>query len=335
MAEPSFYDILGVDDKASHEEIKKAYRKLSLKHHPDRNNNSPESVKNFQTIGEAWETLGDSSKRKQYDMTRRFGGDFPIPGMFTSSTMNQNVFPGMDMDDVFAQMFGGFPGEMHFATMHPFPGAPMAPGFSGKGGPSVRIFRGGHPMEPEFDFSGKGSTKPTAITKKITVDMASVVTGDKIPLEYERWVLEEGVKRTETVKIYVDIPPGIDNNEIIIKENEGNILHDRCIGDVKIIVQIENESAFERNGLDLLWKKDITLKDALCGFSFELKHLNGKSYSIRNSSGTIISPGYTKVIPGMGIKRDNHCGKLIILFNISFPNSLDKDVIEKLQEILD
>ena len=132
MAEPSFYDILGVNEKSSHDEIKKAFRKLSLKHHPDRNNNSPESVKNFQTIGEAWETLGDSSKRKQYDMTRRFGGDFPIPGMFATN-MNQSGFPGMNMDDVFAQMFGGIPPEMHFTGASPFPGMQMPPGFGGPG----------------------------------------------------------------------------------------------------------------------------------------------------------------------------------------------------------
>lgn len=333
MAEPSFYDILGVDEKSSHDEIKKAFRKLSLKHHPDRNNNSPESVKNFQTIGEAWETLGDSSKRKHYDMTRRLGGEFPIPGMFTTN-MNQSGFPGMNMDDVFAQMFGGIPPEMHFTGASPFPGMQMPPGFGGPGGPSIRVFRGGVEVEPNFDFSGKGSTKPTAITKKLTIDMSSVINGDKVPLEFDRWVLEHGVKRIETVKIYVDIPSGVDNNEIIVVENAGNILHDKCIGDVKVIIHIENESLFERNGLDLLWKKEISLKDALCGFSFELNHLNGKSYAIRNSSGTIISPGYTKSIPGLGIKRDGHSGKLLILFNIIFPRSLEKDVIEKLKDIL-
>jgi DnaJ family protein B protein 4 len=333
MAEPSFYDILGVGEKSSHDEIKKAFRKLSLKHHPDRNNNSPESVKNFQTIGEAWETLGDSSKRKQYDMTRRLGGDFPIPGMFTTN-MNQPGFPGMNMDDVFAQMFGGISPDMHFTNAPHFPGMQMPPGFGGPGGPSIRVFRGGVEVEPNFDFSGKGSTKPTAITKKITIDMSSVINGDKVPLEFDRWVLEQGVKRIETVKIYVDIPSGVDNNEIIVIEDAGNVLHDRCIGDVKVIITIENESLFERSGLDLIWKKEISLKDALCGFSFELTHLNGKSYAIRNSSGTIISPGYTKSIPGMGIKRDNHCGKLIILFSISFPKTLDKECIEKLSMLL-
>ena len=334
MSEPSFYDILGVNEKSSHDEIKKAFRKLSLKHHPDRNNNSPESVKNFQTIGEAWETLGDASKRKQYDMSRRFGDAFPIPGMFSSASMNQSGFPGMNMDEVFAQMFGGMPHDMHFTSVPPFGGMQMPPGFGGPCGPSIRVFRGGVEVEPDFDFSRKGSTKPTAITKKITIDMSSVVEGDKVPLEFERWVLEEGVKRMETVKIYVDIPAGVDNNEIIVVENAGNVLHDRCIGDVKVIITIENESLFDRNGLDLIWKKEISLKDALCGFSFELKHLNGKSYAIRNTSGTIISPGYTKTIPGMGIKRGNHCGKLIILFTINFPKMLDKEAIEKLSEIL-
>jgi DnaJ-class molecular chaperone len=326
MSEPSFYDILGVDQKASLDEIKKSYRKLSLKHHPDRNQNSPESVKNFQTIGEAWETLGDPVKRHEYDLSRLMGGRFPMSG--------QSGFQSMNIDEVFAQMFGGMPGEMKFSNVHPFPGMQMPPGFGGNGGPNIRVFTGGMSMEPQFDFSMKGSTKPTAITKKITIDMSSVMGGDNIPLEFERWVLEEGVKRVETVKIYVRIPEGIDNNEIIVIENSGNVLHDKCIGDVKVIVNIENDSTFERNGLDLIWKKDISLKEALCGFSFDLKHLNGKSYRINNANGNIISPGYTKIIPGMGIKRQGHSGKLCILFNIVFPDSLDSNVVKQLSEIL-
>jgi DnaJ-class molecular chaperone len=66
----NFYNILGVGEKATEEEIKKAYRKLSLQYHPDRNNNDPASVQKFQKIGEAYETLSDKEKRREYDMTR-------------------------------------------------------------------------------------------------------------------------------------------------------------------------------------------------------------------------------------------------------------------------
>ena len=161
-----------------------------------------------------------------------------------------------------------------------------------------------------------------------------VLTGDKVPLEYERWVLEGGIKKTETVKIYVDIPHGVDNNEIIIIPNEGHVLHDRCIGDIKVIVNVENDSIFERQGLDLIMNKTITLKECLCGFTFELKHLNGKIYTMTNQLGNVISPGHTKTLPGMGIPRGDKIGKMIIIFGVEFPNKIDEDIGQKIAELL-
>jgi len=160
------------------------------------------------------------------------------------------------------------------------------------------------------------------------------LTGGKIPVDYERWVLEGGVKRTETTKIYVDIIQGIDNNETIVVKDVGNIIHDNCIGDLKVIIQVRNDSEYIRNGLDLMVDKKISLKDALCGFSFELKYLNGKTYTITNQEGSIVVPEYTKLIPNMGIPRGDTKGHLIIRFHIEFPKSLTSDVIQKLKDLL-
>jgi len=86
--------------------------------------------------------------------------------------------------------------------------------------------------------------------------------------------------------------------------------------------------------LNLIYTKKISLKDALCGFSFVLHYVDGKQYTINNSSGKIINPGFKKQINNMGMKRDNQKGNLIIDFKIEFPNSLTSKQISSLKEIL-
>ena len=164
--------------------------------------------------------------------------------------------------------------------------------------------------------------------------MITSIMGDKYPLEYERWTLEDGVKKSETVKIYVDIPMGIDTNEIIIVRDAGNVIHDKCKGDVKIIVTVENDSIFKRQGMDLLMDKKLTLKESLCGFTFEVKHLNGRTYTLTTPAGNVIQPGHTKTISDLGVMRDGRVGRLIVKFVVEYPNKLDESVVDKLKELL-
>ena len=87
-------------------------------------------------------------------------------------------------------------------------------------------------------------------------------------------------------------------------------------------------------GIDLIMNKNISLKDALCGFSFELKYINGKVYTLNNNSGSIIPPEYIKTIPNMGLTRDGHTGNLLIHFHVEFPEKLSEQQIKSLKEIL-
>ena len=134
--------------------------------------------------------------------------------------------------------------------------------------------------------------------------------------------------------MYIDIPQGIDDGEILIIREKGNIV-DNVKGDVKIFIKIDNDTEFKRSGLDLFYEKTILLKDALCGFSFLLEHLDGKTYTITNTStvGHVICQNYNKIIPNMGLMRDGHLGNLIISFNIKFPEQLSESVLEELRKI--
>jgi DnaJ family protein A protein 2 len=175
--------------------------------------------------------------------------------------------------------------------------------------------------------------KPTPIIQNVTIPIDKILTGTTIPLDIERWLIQDGNKVFEKETIYVTIPKGIDDGEIVVLRDKGNILREDCKGDVKLFIKIDNDTEFKRSGLDLLLDKTITVKEALCGFSFELKYITGKTYTINNASGNIISHGYRKIVPNMGFTREQHTGNLIILFNVKFPEKLSDDVLEQLRKI--
>jgi DnaJ family protein A protein 2 len=176
--------------------------------------------------------------------------------------------------------------------------------------------------------------KPSPIIKTININITQILTNNSIPIEIERWIIENENKVFENETIYVDIPQGIDENEIIILRDKGNIVNENCKGDIKIFVKIVNETEFSRSGLDLLLEKTISLKDALCGFNFEINYINGKSYTLNNSSGNIITPEYRKIVKNMGLKRGENTGNLIIIFHVKFPETLTEEQMLKLKDIL-
>ncbi len=315
----NLYNILGVDEKATRDEIKKAYRGLQMKWHPDKNQGSEESKKMSEKINGAYEVLGDDDKRVEYDNSRN--------NPFTR--MNSQGGGGMEvpMDDIFNMFFGGgipgmnmFPGMGGMGGMGGFPGMPP--------GAKIHVFNGG-PMGFQQAIS-----KPVPIMTTININIAQVLTGASIPLDIERWIMENGIKVHEKETIYVTVPQGIDDNELIILRDKGNVLNENLKGDVKIFVKISNESGFKRSGLDLILEKNISLKESLCGFTFEINYINGKSYTLNNNKGNIIPPEYKKIYPGMGLTRGEHKGNMIIHFHIQFPEKLSEEQISKLNEAL-
>jgi DnaJ-class molecular chaperone len=323
----SFYDILEVERSASQEEIKKAYRKLSLKHHPDKNGGVDNEM--FQKINEAYETLSEPSKREMYDfMGTGMGMGTMDSGTGTGSGSGMNPFMQSGIDEIF-QLFAHMAGQ----------------GEVGHGpGPGIRIF---HMNGNQGQCHGQGQgfsptfamhTKPTPIIKTIQITLQQAYSGASIPVELDVWRVERGIKHFEKENIYITIPQGVDDNDVIIERERGNMIHEGFRGDVKIFIQIVNETEFERKGLDLILHKKISLKEALCGFSFVFTHLNNKSYTIGSKfpNNFIVSPNYQKVILSMGLKKAGAgvTGNLIIEFQIEFPKELSQEQIESLINIL-
>jgi DnaJ-class molecular chaperone len=299
----NFYNILGVSENSTKDEIKKAYRSLQMKYHPDKNPGNQEAHDMTQKINEAYETLGDEQKKQEYDMMRN--NPFFSHGPHTHG---QEI----PLNDIFNMMFGSNPFGM--------PGMPP--------GGKIHIFHGG-PMNMH-----QAMNKPIPIMKSLQITMEQVFNGASLPLEIERWILQNGSKIIEKETIYVDVPQGIDENEILILRDKGNIISDTCKGDIKITISIQNNTTFKRTGLDLILDKTISLKEALCGFSFELNYINGKSYTLNNNKGSIVPPDYKKIYSGMGLKRGEHKGNMIINFHVEFPSVLTTEQIDQLSAIL-
>lgn len=329
-----YYAVLNVPEKASADEIKKAYRRLSMIHHPDKNQgNLDTSTLKFQEISAAYEILGDVQKRKMYDLER----NNPIFHMLHHGTNrnynNEHDTPyddneGQGVGDLLSQLFSNFN-----SASGPSPGT--------KSGVQSFFANMNSPMSMSQSFPKENRKererereRPSPLAVTLTVSYEDMFTGALIPVEIERWLLENGEKKYETEILYVTVPKGVDENEIIVIENKGNVLGDTCRGDVKVFIKLDNAACpeFNRHGIDLVLEKPIGLKDALCGFSFVVKHLNGTNYTITNV-GRIISPGYLKKIPNLGIRRDEHTGCLVILFKIQFPETLDDAAVASLKEI--
>ena len=220
------------------------------------------------------------------------------------------------LNDIFNMMFGS----------NPFGIPGMPPGMPP--GAKIHIFHGG-PMNFQQAMS-----KPIPIMKSLQITMEQVFNGASLPLEIERWILQSGSKIFEKETIYVDIPQGIDENEMLIIRDKGNVISEAYKGDIKISILVQNNTAFKRSGLDLILDKTISLKESLCGFSFELNYINGKSYTLNNNKGSIVPPDYKKIYPDMGLKRGDHKGNMIINFHVDFPTNLTLEQIDKLIEIL-
>jgi len=361
--EEDFYKILEINRDASYEEIKKSYRKLSMIHHPDKNENSEESNIKFKQLATAYETLSDSDKRKMYDM----GVRNDIRGMSFDNFDNINALDifnlifGLSQQSQNSQQnnknnnndFGFNPGFSSFVRMGgggmgmpmSVGGMPMSMGGMpmSMGGIGMPMGMGIHIISPEnvssgFNFQYQHSQPSPniardnyyeVIKKNIYITLETAYNGN------ENYVIEEKpetqqhehkqMNKSECIKVC--IPPGVNDKEVLIVSTS-----------VHVIVNIEEHDTFKRAGdagLDLVIEKEISLKESLCGIEFTIKHLNNKTYHLQHKDGTIIKNGVSKTIQNLGMmNKKRQVGNLMIIFKIVYPDKLSKEQIEKLSEIL-
>jgi DnaJ family protein A protein 2 len=362
--EEDYYKILEITRDASSEDIKKAYRKLSMIHHPDKNCNSEESTIKFKLLASAYETLGNPDKKKLYDMGIRGGngspfGDFENVNPFDIFNM---IFSSMGAPQQQQHIHGFPPPSFIRGGMGPIQIGSMGPMGMGLGGMGIHIINssgGGGPMHqmhnhPHFHFlhqqqqqqqqqqqpqffyetmqqqpmSSMPSQSREPITKNVNITLENAYFG----IEHLSVNLSEF---HNDATITVCIPPGINDKEVLILSNVTSTTSSFHFSQINIIVNIEQHSIFKRNDIDLILEKEISLKDSLCGLEFTIKHINNKSFHLQHKDGTIIKHNTTKTIPGLGMMDKNkQCGNLIIVFKIVYPDKLTREQIDALSTVL-
>jgi len=333
---PNHYETLGVSKDASEKEIKQAFRAMSMKFHPDKvKSKTPEEQeeanKKMQEINSANDVLSDKQQREMYDMEMNGGGGHPFgPGgpfgqggpFGPGGPFGQGgpFGPGGPFGQPFGQemRFSSGPGGVNIFEM-----------LFGQGGPNVEI----HGM-PGMFFQ-RHIQKPPPIVKDIQITLKQAFTGTPVQVAFERWVQEGDSKTNESDIISINIPQGIDSGETIIMQDKGNVINagdNKIRGDVHLSITVSNETEFVRNGINLCYKKTITLKEALCGFKFKMDYINGNQISLNVN--VILFTGAKQIIKNLGMVREGNTGDLILEFDVKFPESLTPEQKEALTNIL-
>ncbi|KAJ3292061.1 Type I HSP40 co-chaperone [Borealophlyctis nickersoniae] len=347
-----YYDLLEVQANATEAELKKAYRKLALKYHPDKN---PDAGDKFKDISHAYEVLSDPQKREIYD---RYGEE---------GLQNDGRGDGMSPEDLFSHLFGGgmfggmgggrsrqsgprrgkdmahalkvsledlYRGKVSKLALSKQVICPKCEGKGGKegavkscqgcGGRGVKIImRQIGPMIQQMqqtcsDCNGEGEV----IREK---DRCKQCHGKKV--NQERKILE------------VHIDKGMQDGQKITFSGEGDQQPGVIPGDIIIVVEEKEHPRFKRKGNDLYYEAEIDLLTALAGGQFSIQHLDDRMLLVTILPGEVIKPGEMKAILNEGMpiyKRPFDKGNLYVKFEIKFPppNWADNSKLALLEQVL-
>ena len=359
MSKRDFYEVLGVSKGADEQEIKKAYRKLAMKYHPDRNPDDPEAEEKFKEASMAYEVLSDDQKRSAYD---RMGH-----AAFENGMGGAGGFGGGNFQDIFGDIFGGGRGRSGgFQDM-------FGDIFGGRGGNGGRARRGADlrymldltleeavgGVKKEITFTapapcetcdGKGAKNSEDIVTCSTCGGAGVVRiqqgffavqqtcptchGDgkqiKNPCEDCHGTGVKDKSRT----LEVSIPAGVDNGDRVRLTGEGEAIQGGTSGDLYVEIRVESHAIFTREGADLHMDVPVSFTDAALGREVEVPTLDG-CVNLRIPEGTqshkifrIKGKGVTPV--GNSMKGDLLCR--VVVETPTNLNNQQKDLLRQLQD---
>jgi len=351
VKETEFYDRLEVSPDVKTEDIRKAYKKLAIKYHPDKNPDNPAAVEKFKEISEAYEVLSDEKKREMYD---RYGKDALKEGGFSNA------------EDIFSQFFGG----------------PFSSFFGGGSRGPRKTEDIIHEINVSLEDLYKGKTSKLAVTRNVVcqkctgtgtkpgaasgkcktcegrgirlivkqigpgmIQQMQTVCNDcggkgEIIKEEDQCKECKGKKVVKDKKvIQVPIEPGMRHGQKIAFSGEADEAPGFEPGDIVFVVTEKKHDLFKRNGNDLVMEYNLQLIEALAGFNLTIKHLDDRTLYIQSAKGEIIKQGDIRMIPNEGMpqhKNPFNKGNLYIHFNVEFPKpgSLTDKKLQQLEQIL-
>lgn len=296
-----FYKTLGVSKTVSDAELKKTYRKLARKYHPDSNQGDAKAEAKFKEVSEAYSVLSDKEQRAEYDQIRAMGSGarFQAGGSSSSSAGFEDVFSGFgrgnrqaDFDDIFSM-------------------------FNQQGGGG---FGGGRFGQPSGGFRGFGGpTRGTDVTATTTLDFTTAVKGETISLQSD-----------DGTPFKVKIPAGVSDGQRIRLRGRGRPSPDGGeAGDIVVQVSVKKHPVFEREGLNLRVTVPVTFTEATLGATIEVPTLGGPSVKLKVAPGT--PSGRVLRVKGRGVASKKGTGDLLAVVQVVVPSHLDDKAKEALQ----
>jgi curved DNA-binding protein len=309
-----YYKILGVEKTASAAEIKKAYRKLALKYHPDKNPDNKEAEDKFKQISEAYAVLSDEKKRQEYDTYGSAG--------FQKRYSQEDIFRGFDINDILNQFGGGGGGRTTFR-------------FGGQGG-------GGNP----FDFfsqatggaqgggCGGGGCRPQPVkgqdqTYELAITLEDVLHGAEKNISLRR----DGGNQNIAVKI----PKGIESGKRLRLSGKGAPSSSGgSPGDLYLKVTVQPHGSFTRDGDNLITEKKVPFSQACLGTAVEITSLDGRKFKLKVPAG--VQQEAKLRIKGHGLPSGpiGAQGDIYVKIFVEIPKQLtpeQEETIQKLAEL--
>ncbi|CAK8723025.1 hypothetical protein GCAAIG_12700 [Candidatus Electronema halotolerans] len=306
-----YYKILGVAKTASADEIKKAYRKLALKYHPDKNPGSKEAEAKFKEINEAYAVLSDEKKRKEYDMYGAAG--------FQQRYSQEDIFRNFDLNDIFKQFgfnMGGGGGRSSFRFSSGGGGNPFdffsQAGDGGCGGGGCRTRR-----QPE-----KGQDQ----TYELSVSLDEVLHGAEKNISLRR--------NGSTENVSVKVPKGIESGKRLRLGGKGAPSpNGGPPGDLYLKVTVQPDAQFTRDGDNLLLEKQLLFSQICLGTVVEIRTIDGKSLKIKVPAG--MQPDAKLRIKGQGLPSGpiGERGDLYVKIIAQMPKQLTEEQERLISEL--
>ena len=357
-AKRDYYEVLGVSKSSSVDEMKKQYRKLALKFHPDRNK-SKEAPEHFKEISEAYAVLSDTEKRQLYDQHGHAGVD----GRYSS----EDIFQGArgDFSDIFGRSGGGF--DSIFESIFGRSGG----GFNQQRGSdilyetSVTLEDVLHGKKMEINLQKQiqcdicngscckpGTNKKTCPTcngqgqvrQTRNMGFASFVTAAPCPacrgqgsmIETPCPTCNGQGKKRGSKKVTFEIPPGIDSGDYTVPE-EGNEVPDGSNGDLIVRIRVQPHLKFNRDGKDIFYDQDVSMVDATLGCNIVVPTLEGTE-KIKVDSGS--QPNTIIKLKGKGVPHINSrgTGDQYVRIVVNIPKKLNKhqkNLLDEFQKLYD
>ena len=296
-----YYKVLEVSSDASEEDISKSYRKLARKYHPDKNSGDASATERFKEITGAYDVLGDSGKRKQYDEVRRMAAQgMPFGSTGPGGSRSFQFSSGGGLGDLLDDLLRGNAQHMHFGGARTAHNMPFDVGAGGA------------------DFPMKGSD----LHSRLTITFEEAVEGATLPLKVG----------SDAKQMKVRVPPGVaDGQQIRLKGKGSPSPSGGPAGDLYVTVRVRPHPLFGRDGNDLTLEVPVSLSEAALGAKVMIPTFNGSSVSLRIPSGT--QSGQVLRVRGRGLRLNGKKGDLFVTVKVVVPSKLTSPQKRALEEL--